>query len=252
MIAPAWRGSDLFTQLTSALSPLIDNHNVRVVFGACEPHLLSYYCRFQRPCAQRNLSSPEDDYLIPLVSFLPGPEALVDQGRHPGMPRCVQAVLDGDTTVRSPLVGDPQTYWHDLLETLAALEPPVFDGLDPDELRICLTSSNTIRCAQADRILKTGGTARNIFVVLAGALEVNDGQHRIALLLPGDVFGETAYLLQQSRTANVDVLADNTRVLSLSERTLRSLARDHPGTATKLLENLAKILSQRLAYTHSN
>lgn len=247
MIAPAYRGSDLFSQLTAGLRQLNDEHGVRVVFGACEPHLLSYYCRFQRPCASRNINSPEAGYLVPLVSFLPGPEALIDQGGSPGMPRCVQAVLDGDASVRSPLLGDAAGYWKEVHDALAGVEATVFEGLSDDEVTACLASSNVIRCAEGDRVIKKGGAARNVFVVLSGALEVNDGAHPIAVLLPGDVFGETAYLLHGSRTQNVDALSDGTTLLSLSERTLRQLTSEQPGTAARLLENVSRVLCQRLS-----
>jgi hypothetical protein len=247
MIAPDRRGADLFLQLGAALQELSDSHGVRAVFGACEPHLLSYYCRFQRPCGVRNINSAEAGYLIPLVAFLPGPEALMDQGRRPGMPECVQAVLDGGSTVRSPLLTDPDGYWRDVHEALATVEAPLVAGLDEEELRQCVAGSNMIRCAEGDRIIKKSGSARNVYVVLSGALEVNDDDHPIAVLLPGDVFGETAYLLHHARTQNVDVLSDDTTVLSLSEHTLRGLTRDHPGVAAKLLENISKVLCERLA-----
>jgi CRP-like cAMP-binding protein len=67
------------------------------------------------------------------------------------------------------------------------------------------------------------------------------------VLLPGDVFGETAYLLQTARTFNVDALSNDTRILSLSERTLRNLTDDDPVVAAKLLGNVSKILCRRLA-----
>ena len=59
------------------------------------------------------------------------------------------------------------------------------------------------------------GSARNVYVVLTGSLEVNDGDHPIAVLLPGDVFGETAYLLHQARTKNVDVLTDGKAIFGV-------------------------------------
>ena len=59
---------------------------------------------------------------------------MIDRGRRAGMPRCVQAVLDGDTSVRSPLLSDPETYWRDVRGALARLKAPVFEGLDEDDL----------------------------------------------------------------------------------------------------------------------
>lgn len=245
MIAADHRGNDLFCRLTSAVHALNEEHGVRMVFGACEPHLISYYCRFQRPCASRNINSP-GGYLIPLVSFLPDVASLVDQGAGPGMPRCVQAILDGAVTVRSPFLEDPGRYADDVATTLSALAPSVLDGLDDAELRACLAHSAVITCVQGDRFVAKGGSARNMFVLLEGALAVNDGSRQIAVLHPGDVFGEIAYLLHQPRSHSVDVLTHEARVLSLSERTMRNLATDHPAGAARVLENIAVALCQRL------
>jgi CRP-like cAMP-binding protein len=195
MVSPTWRGEDLLVQLGSAIEPLLTAHTVMVVFGACEPHLLSCYCRFQRPCGSRNINSTEAGYLIPLV--------------------------------RSPLTCDPAEYQREVQAALAALAAPVFKGFTAEEIEGC--------------------TARNVFVVLSGALEVSDQGHPIAVLLPGDVFGEAAYLLEGARTFDVDVLSDDTRILSLSERSLRQLTATDPAVAAKLLGNISKILCRRLA-----
>jgi CRP-like cAMP-binding protein len=69
-----------------------------------------------------------------------------------------------------------------------------------------------------------------------------DNGHPVAVLLPGDVFGETAYLLEGKRTFDVDVLSDDTRLLALSERSLRAL---DPTVTSKLLTNISKILCHR-------
>ena len=246
MISPARRGTELLEELGTVLEPLNTDHDVRIVFGACEPHLISYYCRYQRPFGARNINSADAGLLIPLVCFVPGPEALVGLGDGPGMPRCVQAALDETGTVRSPLLSGPAGYRDDVHDALVPLAAALFEGLADDELDRCIARSNIICCAEGDRVLKKGGAARNVFVVLSGALEVSDADHAVAVLLPGGVFGESAYLLEQPRAHDVDALCDDTRILSLSERTLRNLTAEDPSLAAKLLGNVGKILCRRL------
>jgi len=94
-------------------------------------------------------------------------------------------------------------------------------------------------------VLKKGGTARNMFVVLDGNLEVRDGETLIRVLSPGDVFGEMAFLLEQKRSADVDAATD-CRILSLSEGTLRKSIAADPEVAAKLLLNVSKILCKRI------
>jgi Cyclic nucleotide-binding domain/Acetyltransferase (GNAT) domain len=233
MMSAMWRGEDVLAQLGSVIEPLLESHGVKAVFGACEPHLLSCYCRSQRPYGSRNINSAEAGYLIPLVSFRPGAEAL--------------SRLTGTGTVRSALVCDPAEYRTELQAALAAVAAPVFEGFTGGEIERCTARSNIISCAEGDRVLKKGGVARNVFVVLSGALEVSNDGHPVAVLLPGDVFGETAYLLEGTRTFDVDVLSDDTRILSLSERSLHALTACDPAVASKLLGNISKILCRRLA-----
>src|SRR3954453_9037436 len=59
MIAPRWRGTDLMAALGAVSDPLSARHDVRVVFGAGEPHLISFYACLQRPYGSRNINSPE-------------------------------------------------------------------------------------------------------------------------------------------------------------------------------------------------
>jgi CRP-like cAMP-binding protein len=108
-----------------------------------------------------------------------------------------------------------------------------------------LGKSNIIQCAAGDRVLKKGGVARNLFVVLDGNLEARDGDRLLRVMSAGDVFGEIAFLLEQPRTADVYAATD-ARILSLSESTLRELIAKKPTIAAKLLLNVSKILAMRL------
>src|SRR5260370_42440490 len=72
-------------------------------------------------------------------------------------------------------------------------------GITDGEVERCLARSNVIECAAGDRILKKGGVARNIFLVLAGTLEVRDDDRVVAVLRTGEVFGEMAFLLERPR-----------------------------------------------------
>ncbi len=247
MVAPALRGGEILDRLGTVIEPLLDAHGVLAVFGACEPHLLSRYFRFQRPYGTRNINSEEAGYLIPLVLFRPDETAFFGLGGRAGLPRCIQAVVDGQSTVRSPLLTDPSEHWRDLEAALAHIDAPIFEDFTTSELRDCLERSNIISCAKADRILKRGGIARNVFVVLSGELAVRSDDGHVATLGAGDVFGETAYLLETTRARDVDVVSEEARVLCLSERRLRALVTDQPATGAKLLGNLAKVLGRRLA-----
>jgi hypothetical protein len=248
MIRPSWRDGDILQAMSAAVDPLHRHYGVRVMFGACEPHLLSAYCAMNapRPYAERNINHPDAGYLIPTITLLDGLEPLKGVTAVAGLPRCVEQALATTGAIRSPYLEDPDRYKADLLLALDAIGQSVFDGLTPDEVVACTARSIVIRCAEGDRVLKRGGAARNVYVVLDGALEVRDSSQQVADLGPGDVFGETAFLLGCPRTFDVEVLKNGTRLLAMSERTLRRLTADSPTAAAKLFANLATVLSPRL------
>ena len=252
-VLPAYRGSGVLDQLALYCGEVLVD-SLRVVFGCCEPHLLSMYLRMgQRTYAARNINSPTAGYLIPLVAFVPDVDALrgVAPDSEPGdLPGCVEAVLARGGSVRTQALAAPDSYWSEIratLETLDARRPTAFDGFTEDETRRCIERSTIIECAAGDRVLKRGGTARNVFVVLEGTLEVRDPDGRILnVLQAGDTFGEMAFLLETTRSCDVDAATDDTRILSLSEGALRRMIAEDATIAAKLLLNLAKMLSVRL------
>lgn len=249
------RGTRAVDEVLAASAPVGTEHGVQVVFGCCEPHLVALYISMgQRPYARRNINSDEAGYLIPLVGFPLGADALRGRSHHRGptaLPECVERVLTGDTAVLSSLLLDPADYWHQvrgILDQLHAQRVSAFDGFADDEAARCLQRSNLIECMAGDRVLRQGGTARNIFVVLAGALEVRNHGQLVGMLNPGDVFGEMAFLLEQPRTYDVHAAIES-RVLSLSEGSLRRMIAEDPAVAAKLLLNISKMLCSRLIAT---
>lgn len=246
MISPRLRGTDLFDVLTQPCEQLTLAHDVRVVFGACEPHLISLYAGYQRPYGSRNINAPEAGFLIPLLSFPKEPEALVEYGPNGQLPTCVQEALASTGTVEcAPLLGTGE-YERRVVQRIGDLASSLFDGMDGREVAACIGRSNVVTCRSGDRLLKAGGSARNTFVVLEGSLAVSRDGRPVGTVGPGEVVGEMAYLLQQPRGFDVDVVEDGTRVLSLSERTLSRLGDVDPAAAAKLASNISRQLCHRL------
>ena len=251
MIAPAHRGGDVFAALCDACESYTADRDIRVVFGACEPHLVAFYADHaadQRPYGARNINSKESGYLIPLVSFPRGPEALAVDGV---LPRVISDVLASFGTVASPSSVGPDVYVDQVMLALAPWDGGVFAGLTRAQVSECLGRSTLIRFRAGDRLLKDGGSARNAFVLLDGDLDVSRDGVFVGAVRPGEIVGETAYLLEQPRTADV-VAATDGRVLSLSERMLRGLSERSPETAARLLHNIARQLSARLQLAGSS
>ena len=169
-------GTDMFTSAP----------DLRMVFGCCEPHLLPMYLKMgQRTYAANNINSPAAGYLIPLVAFVPDVEALRGVGARTApdaLPGSVHEVLERGGSVRSEALTARDDYWGEIRQTLDALDAQqiaAFDGFSDDEAQRYVARSTIIECAAGDRVLKRGGTARNIFVVLSGTLEVRNDDGRV-------------------------------------------------------------------------
>jgi predicted GNAT family N-acyltransferase len=254
MVMAKYRGSGLVDELMDHRHEAAVRHDVRIQFSACEPHLLSLYLRQGRQTyADKNINSPEAGYLIPLVAFPQGPEAVraIGGDTDSALPTCVDRILSGaGGAVVSPMMTASGDYPDQIRKTLQEIEHQgvsAFHGFTDEEVERCLTRSNVIGCAAGDRVLKKGGVARNIFVVLGGTLEVRDEDRVVAVLREGEVFGEMAFLLERPRVLDTYAATDSVRVLSLSESTLRKMIAEDPVVAAKLLMNISKMLCVRLS-----
>jgi hypothetical protein len=252
-VLPAYRGSGVVDQLFAFSGTATRVGELRLLFGCCEPHLLPLYLKLgQRPYAAHNINSPVAGYLIPLVAFAPDVESLRGVGPDTPsgeLPKCVQEVLDRAPSVRTEVLTPPDDYWVEIRRSLEELESQrlsPFDGLSDDEVHRLVARSTILECEAGDRVLKRGGSGRNIFVVLQGTLEVRDGSTIVNVLTAGDAFGEMAFLLERPRSFDVDAAVDGTRVLSLSERGLRGMIAEDAPLAAKVLLNLSRLLCLRL------
>jgi hypothetical protein len=254
MVRPDLRGTGLVEEVLKCRDETGAAHDVRIQFSACEPHLLSLYLgRGRRTYATKNINTPEAGYLIPLVAFPQGADALRGVGVDVGddeLSRSVERILSGGGgAVMSPLMTGADDYTQHLRSAMHEIEAQdisAFHGFTDDEVERCLGHSNVIECATGDRVLKKGGVARNIFVVLDGMLEARDGEQVVGVIRSGEVFGEMAFLLESPRTLDVYAASDSVRVLSLSESTIRKMITVDPGVAAKLLFNISKMLCVRI------
>ncbi len=261
MVAPHLRGTDLFLRLIGHSLRFANEHRIQLCFGDCEPHLLNLYLGLgQRTYSKKNVNSAEGGYLIPIlfvpedVAYLrrirsPLLEYVRDFGADARIPACVERIINEGSAVMSRRLVGSADYWgqvHGALMEIEGTRPTALAGLDEAEAERCLDKSNIIECRAGDRLLKKGGVARNLFVVLDGTVEVRDGDTPLAVFGPGEVFGEMAFLLERPRSQDVYAVTDGVRILSLSEATLRHLIQSDPAVAAHLMLNISKMLCLRL------
>ncbi|HVV77409.1 MAG TPA: Crp/Fnr family transcriptional regulator [Mycobacteriales bacterium] len=123
---------------------------------------------------------------------------------------------------------------------------PLFAALDPDSadtLEKVLTSRTVNR---GHVVFAEGDPGDRLFIVLEGKVKIYrasaDGRENlIALLGPGEMFGELSLFDPGPRTASVSAVTDST-LASLDHDDLRPLLLERPGVGVELLRALAQRL----------
>ena len=184
----------------------------------------------------------------------PQANSVKDFGADARIPECVDRLINDSGSVLSQRLAAPSSYWGEVRGALGELgdsQLHPLDGLSEKVLIRSLGKSSIIECRAGDRVLKKGGVARNMFVVLDGTLEVKDGDTLIRVLGAGDIIGEVAFLLERPRTMDVYAATDDTRILSLSESEIRKIIDSDPEVAARLMLNVSKMLCRRI-YNNSH
>jgi CRP/FNR family transcriptional regulator, cyclic AMP receptor protein len=126
----------------------------------------------------------------------------------------------------------------------------LFGALTDEVLQHLATSLEVMSPTPGTFLFREGEPAREMFVVLAGEVEVlkrsrRQTETRVALLGPGDWFGEMSIVDVQPRSASVRALAPS-RLLRISAADLDALYRYDLKAYSLIVLNLARELSRRL------
>ena len=138
--------------------------------------------------------------------------------------------------------------------TIAQLREVGLFGALSDEFLEHLTDTLKIsRFTVGDYIFREGDSAREMYVVLDGEIEVlkksrRGRETRVAILGPNDCFGEMSIIDMQPRSATVRALGP-ARLLRISLEEMDALYRHDLKSYTLIVLNIARDLSRRLRVT---
>jgi CRP-like cAMP-binding protein len=130
----------------------------------------------------------------------------------------------------------------------------LFGALSDEVLEHLTRTLKTLRVAPGDTVFREGdGAAREMFVLLEGEMEVSKRSRRgrdmrVAILGPGDWFGEMSVLDMQVRSATVRALAPS-RLLRFGSEDMDALYRFDLKSYALIILNIARDLSRRLRVT---
>ena len=126
----------------------------------------------------------------------------------------------------------------------------LFGGLDEETLVLLARELPTQHADAGAVVVREGDQAREMYVVVAGELEVvkhgRGGDVWVALLGSGDWFGEMAILDVQPRSATVRAVAPTMLVRMSAEHVDQLLYRRDVKAHALLVMNIARELSRRL------
>lgn len=126
----------------------------------------------------------------------------------------------------------------------------LFGGLGDEVLRDFVASLPVVELSAGATVFREGDSGREMFVVLEGEMEIlalskRQRETRVAILGPGDWFGEMSILDVMPRSATVRALAPS-HMLRLSAQELDGLYRRDMKSYSLLVLNIAREISRRL------
>jgi CRP/FNR family transcriptional regulator len=123
---------------------------------------------------------------------------------------------------------------------------PLFAALDGETAELLAAALTTRAVVRGHVVFEEGDPGDRLFIVLDGKTKISraaaDGRENLlAVLGPGEMFGELSLFDPGPRTATASAVTDST-LASLDHDDLRPLLLDQPGVAVQLLRALAQRL----------
>jgi CRP/FNR family transcriptional regulator, cyclic AMP receptor protein len=129
-------------------------------------------------------------------------------------------------------------------ETVVALSGvPLFADLPKRALQRLAKQADELAFQPGEHLVEEGLLGETLFVVMQGKAKVLRRGRRVGSVVPGDFFGELSTIDGGPRTATV-VAETPMRVLRLFRGTLRTLLKDEPQLAIKMLDGVVRRIRQ--------
>ncbi|MCP5141147.1 MAG: GNAT family N-acetyltransferase [Chromatiales bacterium] len=270
MVAPAWRGSTVLAALLAHIFRWARERGVRFDFCNCSPSLVEFYEQLGYRRYADGFMDEDAGYHVPLVFMTEDVEHMRavrspfwrDARKLPanseGTDWFLRAFPEHAVHVNKRLV-DTDGFWTLMEERLHA-DPRkgigLLAGLDEEAARQFLDSGTVLPCKAGEVIIRPGDVGNEMFVVLDGVAEVrgvddDGGRHSLAVVGPGQIFGEIAFVAKTPRSAEVIAKTDMD-LLILTQPFLKRALKKMPEIVAPVLLNLSVILCERLRSSTQN
>ncbi len=126
---------------------------------------------------------------------------------------------------------------------------PLFQEMSRLEIKRAILISELHEFKQGDLLVERGGVGRNMALILSGSVEVQIhrvGQEQtMAVLTPGEIFGEIGFISDTKRCADVHAVEDG-ELLIFSFQKMQTTLKYFPRLAAQLNLNISRIIGNRL------
>jgi CRP/FNR family cyclic AMP-dependent transcriptional regulator len=131
---------------------------------------------------------------------------------------------------------------------------PFFDGLTREAMGLIADATKEESHATGTKIFQYGDPGDKLFIILDGKVRISRevagmGEEALAVLGPGEVFGEMSLLDESPRSADARV-HERCRLLVITKEAFDDLLFLHKDLAYEVLWNCVRILSSRLRETN--
>jgi CRP-like cAMP-binding protein len=123
---------------------------------------------------------------------------------------------------------------------LALRDVSSLGALDDDALLELVGASLNLHWSAGSRLFSKGDEGDALYVVLSGAVAVQDGGREITRIDPGDYLGERALVRDQPRTLDAVALEDS-ELLVVPKAAVARLLEERPDLAAAVTERLAEL-----------
>ncbi len=268
MVAKQHRGTSVALRLYKEVMHFVLAHNIELVLLDCEPHHLNSYLKLGFRPFTYPYTYPYIGLVIPMALITGDYEHLkrvaspfamllssedLDHCQH--VEQLQQVIQDGDAVLTRH--NDSNGSFLECIYALrkgvkgAAFDtrPTVFDSLTDEEINRLVDKSNMITCQKGDHIIEKDNSARTLFILLSGVAQVQRDGVDVAVLTPGEVFGEIAFFLDVPRSASIIAASEELKILSLDDHSLSRLLKQDGELANKVLMNICQGLCHRIVAT---
>ncbi len=130
------------------------------------------------------------------------------------------------------------------------LATPIFSEVSHQQCRQLVNDMAIRRYENGEAIFKVGDVGIGTGLIISGSVDISVGDKVLANMEEGDFFGEVALVIEAPRTATA-VAQGETQVVFFLRPQLETLLSRAPRQGAKIMQNLARVMANRLGSTNT-